>query len=92
MGRLLKRQDYTDHRPRDASLATRQTREKVQCLYENLMWNNFHKNGCSEKRKMTCKLKLQSKGNRPFLPKQKTPWRQGTLVHVQIEFALTVII
>ena len=55
------------------------------------MSNNFHKNGCSKKN-MTCKLKLQSKENRPFLPKRKTPWRQGTLVHVQIEFALTFII
>ena len=27
----------------DAILTSRQTREKLQCLYENLMSNNFHK-------------------------------------------------
>ena len=27
----------------DAILTSRQTREKLQCLYENLMLNNFHK-------------------------------------------------
>ena len=27
----------------DAILTSRQTREKVQCLYENLMSNNFRK-------------------------------------------------
>ena len=41
---------------------------------------------------MTCKLKLQSKGNRLSLPNHKTSWRRETLVHVQIEFALTVVI
>ena len=33
----------------DAILTSRQTREKLQCLYENLMSNNFRKtDGCSE--------------------------------------------
>ena len=46
----------------DAILTSRQTREKLQCLYENLMSNNFRKtNGCSEIN-MTSKLKLQNKG------------------------------
>ena len=27
----------------DANLTSRQTREKLQCLYENLMLNNFRK-------------------------------------------------
>ena len=27
----------------DAILTSRQTREKLQCLYENLMSNNFHR-------------------------------------------------
>ena len=44
----------------DAILTSRQTCEKLQCLYENLKSNNF--NGCSEKKNMTCKLKLQNKG------------------------------
>ena len=51
-----------------------------------------HKNGCSENN-MTCKLKLQRKGNRLFLPKRiKTPWRHTTLVRVQIDLALTCIV
>ena len=33
----------------DAILTSRQTLEKLQCLYENLMLNNLRKNGCSEK-------------------------------------------
>ena len=28
---------------------SRELLEKLQCLYENLMLNNFRKNGCSEK-------------------------------------------
>ena len=28
---------------------SRELLEKLQCLYENLMSNNFRKNGCSEK-------------------------------------------
>ena len=28
---------------------SRELLEKLQCLYENLMLNNFSKNGCSEK-------------------------------------------
>ena len=40
-----------------------------------------HKNGCSEKN-MTCKLKLQRKGNRLFLPKDDTPWRHVTHLYV----------
>ena len=27
----------------DPILTSRQTREKLQCLYENVMWNNFRK-------------------------------------------------
>ena len=45
----------------DAILTSRQTCEKLQCLYENLMANNFRKAAVLEK-KMNCKLKLQSKG------------------------------
>ena len=44
----------------DAILTSRQTREKLQCLYETLMLNNFRENGCSEKKQektnRNCKL------------------------------------
>ena len=33
----------------DAILTSRQTHEKLQCLYENLMSDNFRTGGCSEK-------------------------------------------
>ena len=33
----------------EAILMSRELLEKLQCLYENLMSNNFRKNGCSEK-------------------------------------------
>ena len=45
----------------DAILTSRQMCEKLQCLYENLMSNNFHKTAIGKKY-MNCKLKLQSKG------------------------------
>ena len=45
----------------NAILTSRQTREKLQCFYENLMSNNFRKTDFLEK-KMNCKLKLHSKG------------------------------
>ena len=45
----------------DAILTSRQTCEKLQCLYENLMSNNFRKT-VFLKKKINCKLKLQSKG------------------------------
>ena len=32
----------------EAILTGRQTREKLQCLYENIMSHNFRKAGCSE--------------------------------------------
>ena len=38
-----------------AILTSRQTCEELQCLYENLMSNNFRKKGCSEKY-INCKL------------------------------------
>ena len=44
----------------DAILTSRQMREKLQCLYENLMSNNFHKRALLKKKKMICKLKLHS--------------------------------
>ena len=37
----------------------RETREKLQCLYENLMSNNFHRTPVLKKN-MNCKLKLHS--------------------------------
>ena len=40
----------------DAILTTRQTSEKLQCLYENLMLNNFCRTA------VNCKLKLHSYG------------------------------
>ena len=45
----------------DAMLTSRQMCEKLQCFYENLMSNNFHKTAVLEKN-INCKLKLQSKG------------------------------
>ena len=33
----------------DAILTSRQTREKLQCLYENLMSNNFHETAVLKK-------------------------------------------
>ena len=33
----------------DPILTSRQTREKLQCLYENLMSNNFHKTAVLKK-------------------------------------------
>ena len=39
----------------------KQKREKLQCLYENLMSNNFRKTAVLTKN-INCKLKLQSKG------------------------------
>ena len=48
----------------DGILTSRQTREKLQCLYENLMSNNFRKTSLLKKKNMNCKLnyKLHSKG------------------------------
>ena len=43
----------------DAILTSRQMCEKLQCLYENLMSNNFRRTG---EQNINCKLKLQSKG------------------------------
>ena len=43
----------------DAILTSRQTREKLQCLYENLMLNHFRKMAVLRKY-MNCKLKLHS--------------------------------
>ena len=42
----------------DAILTSGQTREKLQCLSENLMSNNFHKTAVLKN--MNCKLKLHS--------------------------------
>ena len=41
----------------DAILTSRQTCEKLQCLYENLMSNNFHRTAVL-KHNMDCKLKI----------------------------------
>ena len=35
----------------DAILTSRQTREKLQCLYENLMSNNFRRTAVLKKKK-----------------------------------------
>ena len=43
----------------DAILTSRQTNEKLLCLYENLMSNNFHRTAVLKKN-MNCKLKLHS--------------------------------
>ena len=45
----------------DAILTSREMREKLQCLYENLISNNFRKTAV-QKKNMNCKLKLHSKG------------------------------
>ena len=46
----------------DAILRSKQTCEKLQCLYENLMSINFRKAAVlKKKKKKTCKLKLQNK-------------------------------
>ena len=45
----------------DAILTSRQTCEKLRCLYENLMSNNFRETAVLKKN-INCKLKLQSKG------------------------------
>ena len=45
----------------DAILTSRQTREKLQGLYENLMSNNFRRTAV-KKKKMICKLKRHSQG------------------------------
>ena len=43
----------------DAILTSRETREKLQCLYENLMSNNFRRTAFLKKN-MGCKLKRHS--------------------------------
>ena len=40
----------------EANLTRRQPREKLQCLYENLMSNNFCKTAFLKKKKMNCEL------------------------------------
>ena len=45
----------------DAILTNRQKREKLQCLYENLMSNNFRTTAVRAEKNISCKLKLQSK-------------------------------
>ena len=42
-----------------AILTSKQTREKLQCLYENLMSKNFRRTAV-QKKKMICKLKRYS--------------------------------
>ena len=44
----------------NAILTSRQTLEKLQCLYENLMSNNFCRTAVLKKN-MNCKLKLHPK-------------------------------
>ena len=46
----------------DSILMSRPTHEKLQCLYGNLMSNNFRKTAVMKKSVMNCKLKLHSKG------------------------------
>ena len=43
----------------DTTLTSRQTREKLQCLYENLMLNNVRKTAVLKKY-INCELKLHS--------------------------------
>ena len=43
----------------EANLTRRQPREKLQCLYENLMSNNFCKTAFLKK-KMNCELTIRS--------------------------------
>ena len=45
----------------DTLVVGQRVRNYSECLYENLMSNDFCKNGCSENN-INCKLKLQSKG------------------------------
>ena len=45
----------------EAILKSRQPREKLQCLYGNLVSNNFRKTAFLKKN-MNCKVKLRSKG------------------------------
>ena len=45
----------------DAILTNRQKCEKLQCLYENLMSNNFRTTAVRAEKNISCKLKLQSK-------------------------------
>ena len=45
----------------DAILTSRQTREKLQWLYENLVFNNFRRTAVLKKN-VNCKLKLHSYG------------------------------
>ena len=45
----------------EAILKSRQPREKLQCLYGNLVSNNFRKTAF-RKKNMNCKVKLRSKG------------------------------
>ena len=52
---MLKAFDSLDH---NYLPTRRQTREKLQCLYEN-MWNNFRRTAVLKK-KMNCKLQLHS--------------------------------
>ena len=47
----------------DANLTSRQTREKLQCLYENLISNNFRR---------TAVLKKIRFANQSFTPKDST--------------------
>ena len=42
----------------DAILTSRQTHEKLQCLYENLMSDNFRTGGCSQKIRIVNKTSL----------------------------------
>ena len=46
----------------DATLTSRRTREKLQCLYENLVSNNFRKTAVLKKNNNYI-LKVQSKGS-----------------------------
>ena len=46
----------------DAILTSRKTCEKLQCLFKNVMSNNFRKTAVLKKKNMTCKLTLQNKG------------------------------
>ena len=43
----------------DAIFTSRQTREKLQCLYENLMLNNFRKTGVLKKYQLQTKATKQ---------------------------------
>ena len=58
----------------DAILKSRQTREKLQCLYENLMSNNFHR---------TAVLKKIWFVNWSFIPKDSPEKICGRYVHLK---------